>query len=129
MKNFAAAFAVAVVALVFTNTADARPAYKTKFVALYGAKNAAAKKAGCKACHPTKSKKDRNDYGYALSKLVNAKDFKGAKAKSEESQKKLAAAFKKLETSKNAEGKTFGELLKAGKLPGTDKAYKPKKKD
>ena len=129
MKNFATACAVAVAALAFfANSADARPVYKTKFVAVYGKTNAAAKKAGCKACHPGKSKKDRNDYGYALSKLVKPADFKGKKGKSEESQKKLAEAFKKLEKEKNADGKTFGELLKAGKLPGTDKVYKPKKK-
>lgn len=67
-------------------------------------------KTACAICHPGKSKKERNDYGKALSKLVTKADKDDAK--------KIADSVKAIESEKNAAGKTFGELIKAGMLPG-----------
>jgi hypothetical protein len=64
----------------------------------------------CGICHPGKSKKERNEYGKALNKLVTKMDKDDAK--------KIADAIKSTESEKNAAGKTFGELIKAGMLPG-----------
>lgn len=64
----------------------------------------------CAICHPGKSKKERNEYGTALSKLVKKADKDDAK--------KIADSVKAIESEKNAAGKTFGELIKAGMLPG-----------
>ncbi len=64
----------------------------------------------CGICHPGKSKKERNEYGTALSKLVKKADKDDAK--------KIADSIKAIESEKNAAGKTFGELIKAGMLPG-----------
>ena len=66
--------------------------------------------ASCAICHPGKSKKERNDYGKALNKLVTKADKDDAK--------KIADSIKAIEGEKNAAGKTFGELIKAGTLPG-----------
>jgi len=64
----------------------------------------------CGICHPGKSKKERNEYGMALNKLVKKADKDDAK--------KIADSIKAIESEKNAAGKTFGELIKAGMLPG-----------
>jgi hypothetical protein len=66
----------------------------------------------CGICHPGKSKKERNEYGKALNKLVTKMDKDDAK--------KIAEALKSTEGEKNSAGKTFGEQLKAGLLPSTD---------
>ena len=64
----------------------------------------------CGICHPGKSKKERNEYGKALNKLVTKADKDDAK--------KIADALKSTESEKNAAGKSFGDLIKAGTLPG-----------
>jgi len=91
--------------------AQARAQYNKAFQATYPALEA-AKEAKCGVCHPVSDdKKVRNDYGQAFGKNVGMKNQKDA-AKIEEA---LTAA----EGEKNAAGQTFGELIKAGKLPGT----------
>ena len=67
-------------------------------------------KSSCAICHPGKSKKERNDYGMAINKLLKKADTDDAK--------KIADSIKATEGEKNAAGKTFGELIKAGMLPG-----------
>ena len=67
-------------------------------------------KNSCGICHPGSSKKERNEYGKAVNKLLKKAD--------KEDTKKIAEALKTTEGEKNAAGKTFGELIKAGMLPG-----------
>jgi hypothetical protein len=84
-----------------------------------------AGEAKCNVCHVDgANKKERNPYGQEVAKLLKKKDFKGppdrfkedaAKAKTE-----IEAAFKKIEEIKAKDGKTFGEKIKAGQLPGGD---------
>ncbi|MGB4739433.1 MAG: hypothetical protein WBH50_14645 [Fuerstiella sp.] len=57
-----------------------------------------------------KDKKKRNDYGVALTKTLGEKNVKDAD--------KIKEALTKAEAEKNADGKTYGELIKAGELPG-----------
>ena len=84
--------------------------------------SAVAKVKKCNVCHdPRKidgkiSKKNRNDYGKALSKLLTKKDKKNTK--------KINDAFTKVEkmsADKKKKRPTFGDLLESGKLPAVVK--------
>ncbi len=87
------------------------------------------RKAGCYTCHIKGKKKDvLNHYGWQLSQLIDgvAKDRidaarKGGRdaKKAEETKlvKELEQAFKKAESIKTPDGKTYGELFKAHGLP------------
>lgn len=108
--------AVAVAALLLvsalTGGVDARPAYKTAFGKKYPevVKKQGKEKTGCNVCHPEKSKKVRNNYGTALSKIVK---------KNEKDAAKIDEALAKAEKEKSAtKDKTFGDLLGEGGLPG-----------
>ena len=101
----------------------ASPEY-ARFAATFG-----AMKTKCDTCHtPGADKKAKghglNDFGKAVHDNFKHKDFLAAdKAKDMPDQavkaKKLVAeALAAAEASKNAAGKTFGELIKAGTLPG-----------
>ncbi len=110
--------AIAVGAVVFAgrDSAQARLNYRTAFKKKY--KNLAAQvaKVKCGVCHHGTKKqnnaKPRNDYGKALEKGLGKKKVKAKTA--------IEAALTKTETAKNAKGQTFGSLIKAGKLPGTN---------
>ena len=113
IKNFALlSLVVAVVAglLCAPNAAFGRALYCKTFIAEY--KNVEeAKKTSCKICHVGESKKDRNDYGQALAKLIQKEEKDGDKVKE---------VLKKVEAEKSSvEGRTFGDLLKDGKLPAS----------
>ena len=96
--------------LAGANRAEARPQYLKEFAAKYGSLKAQATKVKCGVCHYGKSKKNRNDYGQAVMKNVG---------KNQKKAPVIKGALTKAEKMKNAEGKTFGDLIKAGKLPGT----------
>lgn len=102
------------------NTASARPKYASVMSKTYedlAKKHGKNGKLSCAVCHPTKSKKERNNYGAALGKVI------GKKNQSDEA--KIKEALKKTEKEKSAtEGKTFGDLIKAGELPGTKDVVK-----
>ena len=108
-KLIAVAVAGLVLASAFAGGANARPAYKSAFEKKYP-KVKENNKITCGVCHPEKSKKVKNDYGTAMGKVVK---------KNEKDKGKIAEALGKIESEKSAtEGKTFGDLLKDGKLPG-----------
>lgn len=107
-----------------------RPAYAIKpfsdqFTGKYVKKDSQDKKdqdfaklvaeAKCNVCHTGKSKKDRNPYGVELAKLLDKQTDK-------DNPDKIAGAMGKVEKlpSNPAEktSPTFGDLIKAGKLPG-----------
>ncbi|HEY0982319.1 MULTISPECIES: hypothetical protein [unclassified Schlesneria] len=91
--------------------AQARPQYTKAFIAAYPALKTEAEAAKCGICHPEEKKAVRNDYGKALGAALPEKNTKGEEA--------LAEALKKIESEKGeTDGKTFGELIKEGKLPG-----------
>lgn len=99
--------------------AQARPAFVGVFKKTYPelAKSKDVK-VNCAVCHNSKEnkkKKHRNNYGVAM------KDALGKK--NEKDKEKIAEALKKVEEKKShVEGKTFGELIADGKLPGKDEA-------
>ena len=91
--------------------AQARPPFVKAFVTAYPALKAEAETAKCGICHPEEKKSVRNDYGAALGKALGEKNVKD--------EAKIAEALKKIEAEKSGtDGKTFGDLIKDGKLPG-----------
>jgi hypothetical protein len=100
-----------------------KPEY-AKFAAAY-----TAQKTKCDTCHtPGADKKMKghglNDFGKAVHDHFKHRDFTAAdKAKAEpaeaaKAKELIVAALVAAEAEKNADGKTFGELMKAGQLPG-----------
>lgn len=91
-----------------------------------------ALKSKCDACHkPGADKKAKghglNDYGHAVHEHLNDKEFMAAAkiAKDDPAAAKkaldlVAEALKAAEGDKNAAGKTYGEAIKAGTLPGSN---------
>jgi hypothetical protein len=75
----------------------------------------------CNVCHVDKEeKKVRNDYGQALIKCgLTEEKYKELKADKEKLADFVKEIMKKAEAEKAASGATFGELIKAGKAPGT----------
>lgn len=93
------------------NQAEARPQYLKEFLAKYP-DVAEAKTVKCGVCHPDKDKKVRNDYGKAMGKGLGDKNQKDTD--------KIGSAMTEAEKEKSGvDGKTFGDLLKDGKLPSS----------
>jgi len=119
MKKLAVMLLCAGCALAISvRTATAIPPFQKQFLAMYLEGNdneefvAAVKKAKCNVCHMGKKKKDRNAYGKELAKLLDKKEHK-------DDVEAIQAALKKVAAMKAEEGgKTYGELIKEGKLPG-----------
>lgn len=98
-----------------------------KYVEMYKALDMEHK---CDACHkPGIDKKVKghalNDYGQTVARHFKHRDFNKAdklgKDSAEEATKAkkiLAEALAKADDEKNAAGKTYGELIKSGQLPG-----------
>lgn len=110
-KWVALGLVAAVAVVVATEHASARPNYCKTFIGHYtGVKEAAEAK--CGICHPGTEKKEKNNYGQAFGKALGAKN--------EKDEAKIKEALIKAEGEKSAvDGKTFGDLLKAGKLPAS----------
>lgn len=82
-------------------------------------------KTKCDVCHkPGADKKAKghglNDFGKVMHDRFKHKDFTAAHKdkKTEEAMKIFKDAWDKSLKEKNAEGKTYGDLIKEGKLPG-----------
>ena len=103
-----------VAAFVGAPEAQARPDYYKAFEATYPAlKTEAEAVKKCGVCHPEEKKSVRSDYGKAYGTAVGEKNVKFAA-----DEKKLTDALKKIESEKSGtEGKTYGDLIKDGKLP------------
>jgi cytochrome c2 len=103
------------IVVLTSNSASARPKYATVMSTTYedlAKKHGKNGKLSCAVCHPTKDKKERNNYGAALGKVIGKKN--------ESDEAKIKEALVKVAKEKSAtEGKTFGDLIEAGELPGT----------
>lgn len=110
---------VLTICLMTSDSASARPNYLSKgFKAEYAKKYEGTDvKLTCAVCHPGKNKKERNNYGAAFGKALGAKKVTDAK--------KVVEALTKAGKEKSAtDGKTFGDLINDGKLPGTKEVAK-----
>ncbi len=94
----------------------ARPKYKDAINDKYpdlAKKHGTDGKLTCAVCHPDKDKKKRNNYGVALAGKLGKKN--------ETDMDKIKEALTKTEGEKSKTAdKTFGDLIKAGELPGTN---------
>lgn len=126
MKKFALILALGMfVAATFAGPASALPPFNKSWTGKYveGNTNAsfvkAAGEAKCNVCHDSasKSKKDKNEYGKALSKYLTKDGYNQIKSDAEAAEKLIMESFAKVEADKTADGKTYGERMKAGSLP------------
>ncbi len=96
--------------------ATARPKYKDLLNSTYpelAKKHGTEGKLTCAVCHPDKDKKKRNNYGVAVAGKLPKKN--------ETDEAKIKEALTQAEGEKSkTEGKTFGDLIKAVELPGTN---------
>lgn len=105
--------ALSLVIACTVDSTEARPKYYGEFKKEY--KNVEGlNDVKCNVCHKGKSKKDKNDYGIAFGTTLNAKNAKD----SEQIQKALKGTEGK---PSKIDGKTYGELLKANKLPSNER--------
>ena len=63
------------------------------------------------------SKKMKNEYGKAVGKFLTKAKYNEIKEDEAAAQKYILEGLQKAEGEKSAAGKSYGELLKAGKLP------------
>lgn len=113
MLNLVPVLAVAGALFLSPSTSEARPQYLKAFKTEY--ENVAKEnKVNCFVCHEKTDgkldKKNWNAYGKALGKNLTKKNEKDADALKE-------ALGKAAKMDSEVEGKTFGDLLKDGKLP------------
>lgn len=76
--------------------------------------------AKCNLCHVDgENKKVRNEYGQALSELLDKENYSVKRRKEEPDavEAEIFAALLKVEGQKGKNGTSFGEKLKAGSLP------------
>lgn len=104
-----------------TSAVFAIPEASKQFKDHYPALKEKADEAKCNVCHYGTSKKNKNDFGKALSEFIKKDNYKSDRVKSEADKVKaeFGEAFKKVEALKSKGGETFGERIKAGNLPGT----------
>lgn len=113
-----------VVALT-VGSASALPPFNKEWTAKYVEGNSnkafteAVGTAKCNVCHEGTNKKMKNEYGKAVGKHLTKADFEAVKADAEKAKKYITDGLAKAEAEKSSGGKTFGELIKDGKLPGT----------
>jgi hypothetical protein len=114
----AAGLVLALASLVWLTSvrpAEARPGYYAVWLSTYpdvAQKNNVKATVRCNVCHFGKSKENRNDYGKAIVKALDG-------AKNVKDKAKVTDALKAAAKEKNADGKTFQELLEANELPGS----------
>jgi hypothetical protein len=106
---------VTVLCWTLPRQAEARPNYLPVWLETYpevAKKNNVKAAVKCGVCHVGTPGKIRNDYGKAIIKALDGK-------KRVRDKDKIVDALKTAAKEKNADGKTFGELLDAGDLPGS----------
>ena len=106
------------------HSASALPPFNKEWMAKYKEGNsnakfvAAVEEAKCNVCHKGTSKKERNEYGQAVAKYLTKAKYNEIKDDEAAAKKYILEGLQKAEADKAKSGKTFGELLKAGQLPG-----------
>lgn len=94
---------------LIADRAEARPKYLAVFMEAYPALKEQVSQVKCQLCHPVQDKKIRTEYATLVGKGLPAKNV----AANVVIQKALQAA----EAEKDVNGVTYGDLIKAGKLP------------
>ena len=125
MKRVSICVVIGLVAATLSlRSASALPPFNKEWVGKYVTGNPnetfveSAGTAKCNVCHKGVSKKDHNEYGQALKKYVTKDGYNAIKANAAAATKYIIDGLNETEGAKNAAGKTFGERIKAGELPG-----------
>jgi len=122
MKKVCVCVVVCLIGLAWSmQSASALPPFNKEWVAKYnqGEKNAAFNEAKCNVCHvPDENKKMKNEYGKAVGKFLSKKKYTEIKEDEAAAKKYILEGLQKAEAEKGPSGKSYGDLLKAGKLPG-----------
>src|SRR5262245_13203603 len=100
--------------------ASALPPFNKEWVAKYNAgdKNAKYVEAKCNVCHEGTSKKMKNEYGKVVGKYLTKAKYNEIKEDEKKARDYILEGLQKAEAEKSKSGKSYGELLKAGQLPG-----------
>ena len=100
--------------------ASALPPFNVEWKAKYNAgdKNEKFVEAKCNVCHEGTNKKMKNEYGKAVGKYLTKAKYMEIKEDEAIAKKYIQEGLQKAEAEKNGAGKPFGDLLKAGGLPG-----------
>ncbi len=109
--------AVAGIVFLTSGQAEARPQYLRVWMDTYpevAQKNNVKTTLKCNVCHMGAKKSNRNDYGKAITKALDG-------AKNVKDKDKFVDVLKTAAKEKNADGKTYGELLEANELPSKGK--------
>jgi cytochrome c2 len=134
MTLFAVVVAGSTLLGLYVGTAQSRPQYMKAFNTMYvksdgtpeqkaldDAIKGLGERKGCLVCHEGEKKSNRNAYGKELAKILKPADappeFRGEtdKGKIEDALKKVADIHT---DPKDDKSPTYGDLIKAGKLPG-----------
>jgi len=101
-------------------SASALPPFNSAWQDKYneGKKNTAFSDAKCNVCHAGESNKMKNEYGKAVGKYLTKANYTKIKEDEAAAKKYILEGLQKAENEKGPGGKGYGELLKAGKLPG-----------
>jgi hypothetical protein len=121
MKKVCVCLVLAVVALAMSmQSASALPPFNKEWVAKYndGNKVAVFTEAKCNVCHAGESKKMKNEYGKVVGKYLTKAKYNEIKEDESAAKKYILEGLQKAEGDKGGSGKSYGELIKAGKLPG-----------
>lgn len=120
MKKVSLLVAAALV-LGVSASAFALPPVMPEFIKTYPGLEEKVKELGdsnkCMVCHG-KSKKDKNEYGKAVGKFVTKAKVNELKDDEAARSKYIVEGLTKAADEKSSGGKTFGEIIKEGKLPG-----------
>jgi hypothetical protein len=125
MKKVCVTMVLGLMAVAFcVQSASALPPFQKEWKAKYADGNsnaafvAAVETAKCNVCHTGTSKKDHNEYGKVVKKFLTKAKYNEIKEDAEAAKKYILESLTKAEAEKAANGKTYGEMLKAGELPG-----------
>jgi hypothetical protein len=125
MKKVCVCLGLGLFAIATTlSSAWALPPFNKEWTAKYVEGNSNAKfveavsEAKCNVCHEGTSKKMKNEYGKAVGKYLTKAKYNEIKEDEAAAKKYILEGLQKAEAEKNGSGKTFGELIKEGTLPG-----------
>jgi hypothetical protein len=127
MKRILALSLVLIALLGITSPAFAIKEFNDQWKATYAEKDpikGLSEAAKCNVCHVQGEDKKtvRNPYGQEVAKILKKKDIvPRMKTEPDKCKAEMEAAFKKIESIKAKDGKTYGEKIKAGELPGGNK--------
>ena len=124
MKKVCVCLILGLIALsVSLESASALPPFNKEWLAKYkeGNSNAsfveAVDTAKCNVCHEGTSKKMHNAYGKVVQKYLTKAKYNEIKEDEAAAKKYIIEGLQKAEGEKGGAGKSYGEVIKAGKLP------------